>query len=167
MPESIIPTQPDPQKKRIVFVAGDKGGVGKSFLARTLLQYYLDSKLPVRAFDIDPVNPNLAQYYPEYTIALNIEEPGELDAIRNDIEKHPLILVDCAARSLVKIDQWFKDLDLFRERAQLQLSFTIVFVITPDKSCTLIMSDTLECFGKEADLPAKLPAKSGRKLFAD
>ena len=151
MQDQPITPPPDTQKKRIVFVTGDKGGVGKSFLARTLLQFYLDAKLPVRAFDIDPVNPNLAQYYPEYTTELNIDKPGELDAIRNDVEEHPLLLVDCAARSLVEIDQWFKDLGLIRERAQLQLSFTIIFVITPDKSCTLIMADTLERFGKEAD----------------
>jgi hypothetical protein len=34
------------QKLRIHFADGNKGGVGKSFLARTLYQYCLDRKLP-------------------------------------------------------------------------------------------------------------------------
>ncbi|HEV3272841.1 MAG TPA: hypothetical protein VGZ93_11725 [Candidatus Methylacidiphilales bacterium] len=137
--------------KRIVFVTGDKGGVGKSFTSRALVQYYLDTKQPFHAFDIDPVNPNLAQFYPDATTQIDIEEDGALDEIRNEVEKQPLLLVDCAARSLNELDHWFKDLGLIQERSQLHLSFTFVFVITPDKSCTVIMADTLEKFGKEAE----------------
>ena len=137
--------------KRIVFVTGDKGGVGKSFTSRALVQYYLDTKQPFHAFDIDPVNPNLAQFYPDTTTQIDIEEAGALDEIRNEVEKQPLLLVDCAARSLNELDHWFKDLGLIQERSTLHLSVTFVFVITPDKSCTVIMADTLEKFGKEAE----------------
>ncbi len=140
-----------PHNKRIVFVTGDKGGVGKSFTSRAIVQYYLDLNQPFRAFDIDPVNPNLEQFYPEITTQLDIQKPGALDQIRNEIETQPLLLVDCAARSLWELDAWFKDLGLIQERGQLRLSFTFVFVITPDKSCTVIMNDTLQRFGKEAD----------------
>jgi hypothetical protein len=137
--------------KRIVFVTGDKGGVGKSFTSRALVQYYLDTKQPFRAFDIDPVNPNLAQFYPAITTQIDIEEQGALDEIRNEVEKHPLLLVDCAARTLNELDHWFKELGLIHERNQLHLSLTFVFVITPDKSCTVIMADTLEKFGRNAE----------------
>lgn len=140
-----------PATRRIVFVTGDKGGVGKSFTSRALVQYYLDNQQPFRAFDIDPVNPNLEQYYPEITCQLDIQQPGALDQIRNEVESQSLLLVDCAARSLWELDTWFKDLGLIQERGQLQLSFTFVFVITPDKSCTVIMNDTLQRFGKEAN----------------
>ena len=140
-----------PQNKRIVFVTGDKGGVGKSFTSRAIVQYYLDLKQPFRGFDIDPVNPNLEQFYPDLTTQLDIQEPGALDQIRNEIETQPLLLVDCAARSLWELDAWFKDLGLIQERGQLRLSFTFVFVITPDKSCTAIMTDTVQRFGKEAE----------------
>jgi hypothetical protein len=137
--------------KRIVFVTGDKGGVGKSFTSRALVQYYLDNKQPFHAFDIDPVNPNLAQFYPNATTQIDIEEAGALDEIRNKVEEQPLLLVDCAARSLNELDHWFKDLGLIQERGSLHLSFTFVFVITSDKSCTVIMADTLEKFGPQAD----------------
>ena len=56
------------QNKRIVFVTGDKGGVGKSFTSRAIVQYYLDLKQPFRGFDIDPVNPNLEQFYPDFRV---------------------------------------------------------------------------------------------------
>ena len=136
--------------KRIVFITGDKGGVGKSFTARALVQYYIDHQIPFRAYDTDPVNPNLSQFYPDVTTSLNIEEEGALDTIRYDFDKHSLFVVDCAARSIRDLDLWFKEMNLFEQRTSLKLSFTFLFVVTPDKSCTFIMKDALERFGKVA-----------------
>jgi hypothetical protein len=139
-----------PNQKLLTFVTGDKGGVGKSFFARTLAQHKIDTKQPFRAFDIDPVNPNLHQFYAEHTTALDIDEEGALDAIRNALDAHPQFLVDCAARSIVELDGWFHDLGIIEEKKGLHLAITFVFVITPDKSCTAIMSDALERFGHDA-----------------
>jgi hypothetical protein len=152
----------DPIAKRLVFVTGDKGGVGKSFTARTLVQHNLDTNRPCHGYDIDPVNPSLHQYYPENTVRLNLEEPGALDQIRNDLEFNQLLLVDCAARSLHELDDWFRELGLLRQRHGLHLGITLVFVITPDKSCTAIMSEALDMFGHEADYLVVKNLKMGK-----
>jgi hypothetical protein len=152
----------EPIAKRLVFVTGDKGGVGKSFTARTLVQHNLDTDQPCHAYDIDPVNPNLHQYYPENTIRLNLEKPGALDQIRNDLEFNQLLLVDCAARSLHELDSWFRELGLFHQRQDLRLGITFVFVITPDKSCTAIMSEALDMFGHEAEYIVVKNLKMGK-----
>ena len=141
----------EPLNKRLVFVTGDKGGVGKSFMARTLVQHNLDTNQTCHAYDIDPVNPSLHQYYPDNTVQLDLEESGALDQIRNDLEFNQLLLVDCAARSLHELDLWFRELGLLQQRRDLRLGITFVFVITPDKSCTAIMSEALDMFGHEAD----------------
>ena len=91
-----------PIAKRLVFVTGDKGGVGKSFTARTLVQRNLDMSQPCHAYDIDPVNPSLHQYYPENTIRLDLEEPGALDQIRNDLEFNSLLLVELCGPVLAR-----------------------------------------------------------------
>jgi len=137
-------------QKRIVFITGDKGGVGKSFTARALVQFYLDENIPFHAYDIDPVNPNLYQFYPEVTTAIDLQEAGALDKLRNDLEVHSLLLVDCAARSISDLDHWFTDMSLFHQRKNLKLALTFAFVITPDKSCTAIMRDALDRFQQEA-----------------
>ena len=149
-------------EKRLVFVTGDKGGVGKSFTARTLVQHHLDTGQACHAYDIDPVNPSLHQYYPDHTIRLNLEEPGALDQIRNDLEFNQLLLIDCAARSLHELDGWFRELGLLRQRHDLRLAITFVFVITPDKSCTAIMAEALEMFGHEADYLVVKNLKMGK-----
>lgn len=148
--------------KRLVFVTGDKGGVGKSFTARTLVQHNLDTNRPCHAYDIDPVNPSLHQYYPENTLRLDLGEPGALDQIRNDLEFNSLLLVDCAARSLHELDIWFRELGLLRQRGDLQLAVTFVFVITPDKSCTAIMSEALDMFGHDAEYLVVKNLKMGK-----
>lgn len=142
--------QPTIQNKRIIFVTGDKGGVGKSFAARALLQYYLDANLPCHAIDIDPVNPCLHQHYPNNTVQIDLTESGALDQIQEDLRYNPLILVDCAARSLHDLNAWLDELDIHKEQYGFHVSITFVFVITPDKSCTAIMSQALDMFGKQS-----------------
>lgn len=40
----------------LFFCGGEKGGVGKSFMARTVLQWYVDNQWPVVGFDLDRSN---------------------------------------------------------------------------------------------------------------
>lgn len=47
----------------IHFVDGEKGGVGKSFVARTMIQYRLDQSLPLVAVETDRSNPDVAGVY--------------------------------------------------------------------------------------------------------
>ena len=47
----------------IHFVDGEKGGVGKSFVARTMIQYCLDRNLPFVAVETDRSNPDVAGVY--------------------------------------------------------------------------------------------------------
>ncbi len=135
----------------MIFVTGDKGGVGKSFVARTLLQYHLDGNRACHAFDIDPVNANLYQFYPNNTVRIEVDEISSLDAIQDDMEYNSLILVDCAARSLQQLNAWFDAIVMMEARENLDFRFTFVFVITPDKSCTAIMANSIDTFSHKAD----------------
>lgn len=44
----------------IHFVDGEKGGVGKSFVAKTMIQYRLERQLPFVAVETDRSNPDVA-----------------------------------------------------------------------------------------------------------
>ena len=47
----------------IHLIDGEKGGVGKSFVARTMIQYTLDRNLPMVAVETDRSNPDVARVY--------------------------------------------------------------------------------------------------------
>jgi hypothetical protein len=49
----------------IHLVDGEKGGVGKSFITRTMIQYALDSELPFTAVETDRSNPDVNRIYPD------------------------------------------------------------------------------------------------------
>ena len=48
---------------RIHLIDGEKGGVGKSLVARTKVQYCLDRNLPFVAVETDRSNPDVAGIY--------------------------------------------------------------------------------------------------------
>ena len=48
---------------RLIFIHGDKGGVGKSVLARALLDHYIRNDIAVDAYDSDKRNPDISRFY--------------------------------------------------------------------------------------------------------
>ncbi|WP_031433058.1 P-loop NTPase family protein [Methylomarinum vadi] len=50
---------------QIHFIGGEKGGVGKSVMARLLAQYLIDNETPFKVFDAD-LSHGAMMRYPEY-----------------------------------------------------------------------------------------------------
>ena len=53
----------------IHFIGGEKGGVGKSLMARVLAQYLIDKQLPFLGFDTDRSHGALMRFYPGLRLA--------------------------------------------------------------------------------------------------
>ena len=53
----------------IHFIGGEKGGVGKSLMARVLAQYLIDKQLPFLGFDTDRSHGSLVRFYGTVTPA--------------------------------------------------------------------------------------------------
>jgi hypothetical protein len=54
-------------KPAIIIVGADKGGVGKTMVARTLLDYFTPHQVPTRAFDTQTPKGTLKRFHPEVT----------------------------------------------------------------------------------------------------
>src|ERR1700734_4200141 len=52
-------------KPTVIVVGADKGGVGKTTVARTLLDYFTAHHLPTRAFDTESPKGTLKRFHPE------------------------------------------------------------------------------------------------------
>ena len=65
----------------IHFIGGEKGGVGKSMVARLLSQYCLDRQVPHHGFDADSSHGTLSRYYGDYTSALNLDDYASIDQV--------------------------------------------------------------------------------------
>ena len=56
----------------VIIVGADKGGVGKTTVARTLLDYFTAHQIPARAFDTEAPKGTLKRFHPEATDIVDI-----------------------------------------------------------------------------------------------
>jgi MinD superfamily P-loop ATPase len=59
-------------KPVLIAVGGDKGGVGKTTVSRTLLDYFSANNVPTRAFDTESPRGTLRRFHPDVTEIVDI-----------------------------------------------------------------------------------------------
>ncbi|MCR9094749.1 MAG: mobilization protein [bacterium] len=92
---------------RVHFVGGEKGGVGKSVLARLLIQYWIDRAVEFEAFDTDLSHGALVRHYAGYAQPLDVDRMEELDRIVDGIEEGAReVVVDLASRTERALETW-------------------------------------------------------------
>ena len=95
----------------IHMVGGEKGGVGKSVLARVLCQYAIDTEQTIQAFDTDKSHGALARFYADYAAPVDVQTYESLDQIvESAAEQQPdAVVVDLAAQTLNDLTRWMDD----------------------------------------------------------
>ena len=63
---SIPPTLETVTQSKIHLIGGEKGGVGKSMVARLVAQYFIDHEMTFVGFDTDRSHGALLRYYAGY-----------------------------------------------------------------------------------------------------
>jgi len=101
--------------KRAHFIGGEKGGVGKSFVARLLAQYYIDSGRAFNGFDADGSHSTFMRFYGEFSNAIDVTDFSSLDQIVETAESQPVndIIIDTAAQTFRNLRQWIEDTAAF------------------------------------------------------
>ena len=96
---------------KIHFIGGEKGGVGKSLLARVLAQYMIDHQMPFLGFDTDRSHGALMRFYAGYASPVVVDRYEALDAIVEAAVEQPerRILVDLAAQTHDPLVRWMDD----------------------------------------------------------
>jgi len=59
-------------KPTVLIVGADKGGVGKTTVSRTLLDYFVAHQIPTRAFDTEAPKGTLKRFHPDATEVVDI-----------------------------------------------------------------------------------------------
>ena len=63
------------------FIGGEKGGVGKSVVARLLAQYFIDRGWPFTGFDTDRSHTSFTRFYADYASPVVVDSYEGLDRI--------------------------------------------------------------------------------------
>src|SRR5271166_352138 len=106
----------------IHLIGGEKGGVGKSLMARLLAQYLIDKEIPFVGFDTDRSHGALMRFYSGFASPVLVDNYENLDAMVEAAVAEPgrRILVDLAAQTHEPLVRWMDEsgvLELAQEGA--------------------------------------------------
>jgi hypothetical protein len=110
----------------IHFIGGEKGGVGKSVVARVLAQRFIDKGLPFAAIDGDQSSGALLRYYQEYTQTVDLGSNDGADQIMDRaLGAERRVLVDLPAQSVRTLSNWLTGANIleFAREMGIKLSF--------------------------------------------
>jgi hypothetical protein len=134
---------------RIHFIGGEKGGVGKSLVARILAQYLIDHERPFLGFDTDKSHGALMRFYAGYASPVVVDRYESLDAIVEAAAADPnrSILVDMAAQTQDALTQWMDDSGLLELSSEMGLALTYWHVMDSGRDSVDLLKKLLDRFG--------------------
>lgn len=141
-----------PNPKRLVMTVGD-ARVGKSTIARLLIELYLESKLNLRVY----YSGNRNKLY-AYQLLLPIAQlpltKGGADQLLIDLETFSdvqVALSDLPGQNFEEFGKFAQEIMLWDAIAQLGYRITFVHPISYRRDCTEYLQELFNCYGDKAD----------------
>jgi len=133
----------------IHFIGGEKGGVGKSVVARVLAQYMIDNEIPFIGFDTDRSHGSLLRFYTDYASPTVIDHYQSLDAIMETALANPgqRILVDLAAQTHHPLAKWIDESGVLELADELGIALYYWNVMDSGKDCVDLLGKLLDQYG--------------------
>ncbi len=133
----------------IHLIGGEKGGVGKSVVARLLAQYMIDNDLPFIGFDTDKSHGSLLRFYADYASPTIIDNYQSLDAIMEAASEQPeqRILVDLAAQTHHPLAKWINESGVLELAEELGITIYYWNVMDSGKDSVDLLNKLLTQFG--------------------
>lgn len=133
----------------IHLIGGEKGGVGKSVVARLLAQYMIDHEIPFIGFDTDRSHGALLRFYSDYASPTVIDNYESLDTLMETASTQPeqRILVDLAAQTHLPLSLWIEDSGVLELAEELGIAMHYWNVMDSGKDCVDLLSKLLDQFG--------------------
>ena len=126
------------------FIGGEKGGVGKSVVARVLAQYFIDRDLPFVGFDTDRSHTSFTRFYADYASPVLVDSYEGLDQVVSVFEEvaaaqaQPRVIVDLAAQTAAPLARWVDDSDLIDVLSEMGIAVNFWHVADAGQDLSLI-----------------------------
>jgi len=134
---------------QVHFIGGEKGGVGKSVVARILAQYFIDRGTPFVGFDTDRSHGALLRFYSDFAASTVVDRYEELDRIIEAAIEQPehRIIVDLAAQTHGFVMAWLEESGLLGSSDELGLSLTYWHVMDAGRDSADLLATLLDQVG--------------------
>jgi CobQ/CobB/MinD/ParA family nucleotide binding protein len=120
-------------KPAVVLIGADKGGVGKTTVARTLLDYFNANQVRVRAFDTEVPRGTLKRFYPEVTDVVDINHVPDQMKIFDTLNaaSASVTLIDVRAGLMSPTLRALRDIGFIDAAKKGQLTFAVFHILGP------------------------------------
>ncbi|MGZ8260509.1 MAG: mobilization protein [Caldimonas sp.] len=142
-------SRPSMATTNIHLIGGEKGGVGKSLMARVLAQYLIDKQQPFLGFDTDRSHGALMRFYPAHSSPITVDKVESLDAIVEAAVDQPgrRILVDLAAQTHDSLASWMEEAGVLSLADELGMKLFYWHVMDSGKDSVDLLRRLLDRFG--------------------
>lgn len=128
----------------VVLVGADKGGVGKTTVARTLLDYLSIRKIPARAFDTETPKGTLKRFHPAITEIVDITRVGDQMRIFDTLSDSQVTVIDARAGALSTTLQALQEIGFTDAARRGQINFILLHILGPSISSLEEIARTAE-----------------------
>jgi hypothetical protein len=134
----------------IHLIGREKGGVGKSLVARILAQYLIDKQQPFLGFDTDRSHGALMRFYAGFASPVLVDRYEALDTIVEAAVAQPdrRILVDLAAQTHESLGKWMDESGVLDLGDEAGFAFHYWHVMDTGKDSVDLLAKLLDRFGK-------------------
>jgi len=132
----------------IHLIGGEKGGVGKSLVARLLAQHFIDRGIAFTGFDTDRSHGALMRFYADYASPVLVDRYEALDAIVESAVATPgqRVLVDLAAQTHDPLVKWMDESGVLELAAESGVAVTYWHVMDAGRDSVELLQKLLDRF---------------------
>jgi hypothetical protein len=116
-------------KPTVIVVGADKGGVGKTTVARTLLDYLTAHKVPARAFDTESPKGTLKRFHPDITEVVDVTAVPDQMRIFDTVSDASVTVIDVRAGLLSPTLRALRDVGFLDSVKKDQFSLVVFHIL--------------------------------------
>src|ERR1700693_500592 len=136
-------------KPTVIIVGADKGGVGKTTVARTLLDYLIAHQIPARAFDTEAPKGTLKRFHPDSTDIVDINQVADQMKIFDTLNSAdvPVTVIDVRAGLMAQTLRALRDFGFIDAARKGQITFAVFHILAPTIASRDEIADTAAFLG--------------------
>jgi hypothetical protein len=120
-------------KPAVIIVGADKGGVGKTTVSRTLLDYFVAHQVTTRAFDTEAPRGTLKRFHPELTEVVDMTRVADQMKIFDTLNsaEASVTVIDVRAGLMSPTLKALRDIGFIEAAKKGQITFAVFHILGP------------------------------------
>jgi hypothetical protein len=118
-------------KPTVIIVGADKGGVGKTTVSRTILDYFTARNEPIRAFDTEHPKGTLKRFHPDITEVVDVTQVPDQMKIFDTLSDAKITLIDVRAGLLSSLLADLRNIGFLESAKRGQIQLGVFHILGP------------------------------------